>query len=138
MRLAYLDTAYHVALIDTRDALRDAALTIGELLRREGVRFVTSEAVLIEFLTYLSAHGEWIRDAAVRYVEELRSDPLVTIIPQTPALFDASFDLYRRRRDKTFSMVDCIGMVICRQQNITDVLTADNDFAQEGFTLLLS
>jgi hypothetical protein len=29
-------------------------------------------------------------------------------------------------------------MVICQQQAITDVLTADNDFAQEGLTVLLS
>jgi predicted nucleic acid-binding protein len=35
-------------------------------------------------------------------------------------------------------MVDCIGVVICQQQAIADVLTADNDFAQEGLTVLLA
>jgi predicted nucleic acid-binding protein len=71
------------------------------------------------------------------FVERLLSSPTI-IIPQTPALFEEAFDLYRCRPDKTYSMVDCIGIIVCRQQAITDVLTADRDFAQEGLTVLLA
>lgn len=93
--------------------------------------------MLVEFLTYFSAHGSAIRRAASDYIGVLKTDPLVTVIPQTPDLFDAGLDLYRRRPDKSYSMCDCMSMVVCTQHQITDVLTADRDFEQEGFKLLL-
>lgn len=34
-------------------------------------------------------------------------------------------------------MVDAIGMVICAERGIADVLSADRDFEQEGLTILL-
>jgi predicted nucleic acid-binding protein len=48
-----------------------------------------------------------------------------------------SMDLYRARLDKQYSVADCCSMLICRDRGITDVLTHDHDFAQEGFTILL-
>ena len=65
------------------------------------------------------------------------ADERVTIVPQTPALFAAALELYRRRPDKTYSMCDCISMVVCGERAITDVLSADRDFEQEGLSLLL-
>ena len=62
---------------------------------------------------------------------------MITVIEQSRPLFDQALALYRRRLDKSYSMVDCIGMVICKDRGITEVLTADHDFEQEGFTLLL-
>lgn len=108
-----------------------------EVRRLEGVSFVTTDAVLVEFLTYFSSHGKLIRRAASDYVSELRSDPSITVVPQTPILFDGGLDLYRRRSDKTYSMCDCMSMVVCTERQITEVLTADRDFAQEGFNVLL-
>jgi predicted nucleic acid-binding protein len=58
-------------------------------------------------------------------------------VPQSLALFDRSLDLYARRPDKSYSMVDCISMVVCRDLEIADVLTDDRDFEQEGFVALL-
>ena len=102
------------------------------------VTFYTTEAVLIELLTFFSNRGTHLRHQVALFVEDLRASSPTILIPQTPALFEAAFDLYRRRADKTYSMVDCIGMVVCRQQSITDVLTADQDFAQEGLVVLLA
>ncbi len=34
-------------------------------------------------------------------------------------------------------MTDCISMVVCRERGITDVLTYDRDFEQEGFVAML-
>jgi predicted nucleic acid-binding protein len=135
----YVDTSHHASVIDARDRNHLRALRLANELAQSPVAiFVTSEAVIIELLTFFSNRGSHMREEAVAYVESLRQQQQLIIIPQTPALFDAAFDLYRRRRDKTYSMVDCIGMVICQQQAITDVLTADNDFAQEGLTVLLA
>lgn len=124
-------------MIDRRDDRHLAALRVAEILRSENTGFVTTDAVLVEFLTYFSAHGRSIRTAASEYVSLLKADSLLTVVPQTPALFDAGLELYRRRPDKTYSMCDCMSMVVCAQQKISDVLTADRDFEQEGFKILL-
>jgi predicted nucleic acid-binding protein len=134
----YVDTSHHVAVVDYRDSLHERALRLANELAQSPVNlFITSEASLIELLTFFSNKGPHMRDEVAAYVTRLRSAPQTLVIPQTPALFDAAFELYRRRRDKTYSMVDCIGMVICREQGIVDVLTADDDFAQEGLRVLL-
>jgi predicted nucleic acid-binding protein len=38
---------------------------------------------------------------------------------------------------KGYSMVDCISMQVMRSRNLTEVLTHDKHFSQEGFILLL-
>lgn len=106
-------------------------------LREGAVRFVTSDAVLVEFLTYFSAWGQAARTAAVEYTRDLRIEPVIDVIAYSRELFDAALDFYLRRPDKDYSMTDCISMVICRDAQIADVLTADHDFEQEGFTILL-
>ena len=134
----YVDTAYHIAVIDPLDSYRDAALSVGDVLQERRTPFITSEAALIELLTFLSGRTPRIRRAAAAYVRALYADPLVEVVPQSQTLFDAALDLYERRPDKSYSMVDCIGMVICREREITDVLTADHDFEQEDLTILLN
>lgn len=101
------------------------------------MRFVTTEAVLVEVLTRLSKGGAHLRASAADFVRRLWDDPRLSILPQESALFFGGLDLYRRRLDKNYSMTDCMSMVVCRERGISDVLTADHDFEQEGFTVLL-
>jgi predicted nucleic acid-binding protein len=49
----------------------------------------------------------------------------------------AGLSLYKARLDKGYSLTDCISMDGTRQEGISDILTLDIHFAQEGFTLLL-
>jgi len=44
--------------------------------------------------------------------------------------------LYRNRPDKGYSMIDCISMQTMRREGLTDVLTNDRHFEQEGFRAL--
>jgi len=48
----------------------------------------------------------------------------------------AGLDLYRARLDKGYSLTDCISMQIMRREGLTDVLTNDRHFEQEGFRAL--
>jgi predicted nucleic acid-binding protein len=70
-------------------------------------------------------------------IDALRDDAAVTIVRQTAELFGAGLNLYRRRPDKGYSLTDCMSMIVCQQFDVTDVLTHDQHFAQESFTLLL-
>ena len=69
-------------------------------------------------------------------VEAMMSDPGVRIIPQSHDSFVAGFDLYRSRPDKGYSLTDCISMQIMRREGITEALTNDRHFEQEGFRAL--
>ena len=138
MREIFVDSAHYVALLNRRDQLRERAIrAVLALHAQPDVSFVTTNSVLAEVLTHQSAFGSGARAAAVALVDELSTDSRMTIVPQTPALFADGFALYRRRLDKSYSMVVCMSMVLCRERGIQDVLTADRDFEQEGFTILL-
>jgi predicted nucleic acid-binding protein len=134
----FVDSAHYIALLNRRDQLREqAARIVMALYAVPDVSFVTTDTVLVEVLTHQSGFGPGARQAACLLIDELTGDPRIDIVAQTPALFAAGLGLYRRRLDKSYSMVDCISMVVCRERRIKDVLTADRDFEQEGFTILL-
>ena len=62
---------------------------------------------------------------------------MVTVVRQTPDLFDAGLALYRRRLDRGYSLTDCMSMIVCRERRIGDVPTHDRHVEQEGFAILL-
>ncbi len=41
------------------------------------------------------------------------------------------------RQDKTYSLCDAVSFVLMRQRNISEALTTDHHFEQEGFRQLL-
>ena len=51
--------------------------------------------------------------------------------------FLAGLRLYELRNDKGYSLVDCISMTTMRRQRISEVLTNDHHFIQEGFKVVL-
>lgn len=135
MRKIFLDTAYLQALVDTRDSLHQSSVAITDEL--DIFLSVTSEMVLTELLNALSGRGGYLRDAALDIVDKLHQDSSVEIIPQTSQLFTEALLFYRQRRDKSYSLTDCASMLIMRQQNLSDALTFDRHFQQEGFNALL-
>jgi predicted nucleic acid-binding protein len=40
--------------------------------------------------------------------------------------------------DKGYSLQDCIAMNVMKAEGITQVLTSDHNFEQEGFTILMT
>ena len=56
--------------------------------------------------------------------------------PPTRADFIAALALYEARPDKGYSLTDCRSMLAMRGQGISEVLTSDRHFSQEGFTVL--
>lgn len=135
MSAVFADTAYYVAVLLESDALHDRAVAFDAESPTQ--RTITTDTVLTEVLAYFSKRGSDSRLVAVELVDALRADPRVTIVHQTPELFFAGVDLYRRRLDKGYSLTDCMSMVVCREHGIADVLTHDRHFEQEGFAILL-
>jgi predicted nucleic acid-binding protein len=89
-----------------------------------------------EFLNALSGAGPAGRAYAAATIHDLRNDSQVNVLPQTRADFDAALALYKSRLDKDYSLTDCRSMNAMRSLGISEVLTNDHHFTQEGFTIL--
>jgi len=111
------------------------AVQAGRTLR--GAVIITSEEILTEFLAHFSSQGRTIREGAARYAGRVLSNPGIIVRPQTHQSFLDGFALYKARPDKGYSLTDCISMEAMRQEGISEILTHDNHFTHEGFTLLL-
>jgi predicted nucleic acid-binding protein len=101
------------------------------------VRLITTDEVLTELLDGLAQRGAHLRDAAARAVRTILSDRRVSVHPQSRESFLAGLHLYELRYDKGYSLVDCISMTTMRNRGISEVLTNDRHFIQEGFVVLL-
>lgn len=129
----FLDTAALVALIDKTDALHARAVQVEAELGVERAHLVTSEWVLSELLAYAAAPP--LRSAALRALDTLAGE--AEVISADHGSFKVGLNLYRSRLDKSWSLVDCISIVVCRAKKIERVFTHDRHFAQAGLRVLL-
>lgn len=130
MRKAFADTFYWIALANPRDQWHAKALVVCHDEAIEAL--VTTDAVLVEFLTQFSAYGASFRCKAAELVKAILCDPMILVVPQTRELFLAGLTFFASRPDKAYSMTDCMSMIIMKRDGLSDVLTFDSHFAQEG------
>jgi predicted nucleic acid-binding protein len=130
VKLVFADTFYWIALSLPRDAAYSRAEQVLDDI-------VTTEEVLSEYLTFFCAAPEYLRREVANNVAAILDDPTVRVIPQSHDSFVAGFELYRARPDKGYSLADCISMQTMRKEGLTEVLTNDRHFEQEGFRALL-
>ena len=135
MRVVFADTSYWLALLVRTDPWHDIAVLLS--LELIDMHIVTTEMVLAELLNGVSRLGEYHRNLATTEVTRLRSDPNVDIISQSEDQFRDAFDYYRSRPDQRWGLTDCASFMVMRERGITHALTADRDFAQAGFTILM-
>jgi predicted nucleic acid-binding protein len=100
------------------------------------VRLVTTDEVLAEVLTFCSRNGPVWRGKAATMARRTRSNPDVDVLPQSRADFDAALGFYEARLDKSNSLTDCRSLLAMRALGISEALTNDHHFTQEGFTIL--
>ncbi len=135
MREIFTDTAYWIALTNRRDQHHTAALQASSSIGT--ARIVTTDAVLTEYLNALAAKGENLRQAAIKSVDIILINPAVIVVTHTRKAFRDGFALYKARPDKGYSLTDCFSMMLMRKRKITQVLTTDRHFEQEGFDVLI-
>jgi uncharacterized protein len=95
----------------------------------------TSTWVLMELADAMAAPAR--RERFLPFLQFIRANPLVTIVPPDQALFDRGLALYHQHDDKEWSLTDCTSFLIMRDNHLTDALTADHHFVQAGFTVLM-
>ena len=135
MRSVFVDSAYWIAILIDADQHQEAAWAARDKLGR--VRFVTTEEVLVEVFSGVCRAQEGVRRAAVALVRRSLKDPTVTVVAQSHDSFLAGLDLYEKRLDQGYSLVDCISMTTMRRLRIREALTSDRHFGREGYRALM-
>jgi predicted nucleic acid-binding protein len=133
VKAVFADTFYWIALSDPSDARYRDALAVESSLADATIW--TTEEVLSEFLTFFAADPRW-RARASRAAQSLFQAPAVHIVRQSHESFLSGLDFYASRLDKAYSLTDCVSMQTMRREGLTEVLTNDRHFEQEGFRAL--
>jgi predicted nucleic acid-binding protein len=132
MKRVFADSFYFIALLNERDEGHERAQSISRECR-SGI--VTTRWVLAEVADAL-CNVEW-RQRVGDFVAFVEAQPQFQVLGSSDTLFIRGLDLYRRRKDKDWSLTDCISFVVMADEELTEALTADRHFEQAGFTALL-
>ena len=124
-----------MALLFRRDTSHARVTAFSHTLARED-SFYTTDAIILEVLAAFSAAGPYLRQQAAARVEEMLADPSVRVVELTRARLLEGLALYKARPDKAYSLADCVSMQVMRHEGLTDVLTNDHHFTQEGFHIV--
>lgn len=135
MKLVFADALYWIAIVRPGDSWAEASKRARSALGP--VRIVTTDEVLAEFLAALSA-GEHLRQQAAKMVRAIHANVNVKVHPQSRDSFLRGLERYENRKDKEYSLVDCISMNAMDAESINEVLTNDHHFTQEGYRILIT
>ena len=127
-----LDTSGLYSFFDDKDFRHaDASAFIESATVR-----LTTNYVLAEFIP-LCQTRRLNRKKTLEFVEMLIINPLIEIVWVDKNLHGQAFTLLQERLDKTYSLCDAVSFVLMRTRGLTEALTTDKHFKQEGFIKLL-
>ena len=127
-----LDTSGLLCFFDIRDHRYQQAVGFVE----SADVIITHAYVLAEFVPLCQTCG-LNRSQALDFAADLFDNRLVEIVWVEEFLHRAAHALLQARLDKTYSLCDAVSFILMRERGITDALTTDKHFEQEGFVRLL-
>ncbi len=130
------DTGGWACLVNPREPFHSLAQSVYSKVRQRSGIIVTTNYVLAELVSLLLSM-RLPHATIVRFINDLRNSPLVEIVHIDPTLDAEAWDLFQRRPDKRWSLVDCASFVVMQRWGITEALTTDINFEQAGFVRLL-
>jgi predicted nucleic acid-binding protein len=136
MKKVFADSSYWIAVVRPKDQWSGAADQARKNLGSDAI-LVTTDEVLIEFLTALSRGGPSLRRTAAKMVRAILGNANVRVVQQTREGFLKGVTRYESREDKEYSLTDCISMNVMESHTMKEVLTNDHHFEQEGFKVLI-
>ena len=136
MRTIFIDALHLIARVYPHDPWHGPATQAARLLPQD-IRLITTTSILLEFLAGMADKGAYYRNRSVEVITAFQSDPSVKLIHPSYDLWQKGLDLYGQRPDKSYSLVDCISMTVMREEGITEILSNDHHFEQEGFVCLI-
>lgn len=127
-----LDTSGLLSLQHKPEPFYDLACSI-----YDGAKFrLTHSYVLAEFVALAHVRGVPRRDA-LTFCAWLLDAPMIEVAWVDETLHREALALLFARLDKTYSLCDAVSFILMRRHGLTDALTTDRHFEQEGFRRLL-
>ncbi len=132
----FVDTSHLIGVEFDHDQWHRVALLAADVTA--DMQRVTSEGVFQELLAHFARADGGTRRSVAATVRDMRADARTIVVRHTPGLLAAALDLFDGEfRHTRLSYQDCIAIQIMRDFGITDILTADQEFALAGMTPLL-
>lgn len=138
--MIFVDTWAWIALADRRDAHHGSASAQHHQLQRKKRRYVTTDYVLSETITYLydglpAAQARMF----IQAIFAATDSGIYQLVHVSPQQFRRAWDMRQQYHDKPdISFVDFSSMVVMRDLGIAEVFTGDGHFRQVnlGFRLV--
>jgi uncharacterized protein len=130
----FLDTGYLIALEAADDQHHAAAVRHWHAIVQSRPRLITTSFVLDEVATFFNSRGRHAK--AVEVGKRLLESPSVQLVHVDEDLFGAAWTYFAARKDKRFSLTDCVSFVLMHRLGIGQALTFDAHFVQAGFHTL--
>jgi uncharacterized protein len=97
---------------------------------------VTHSYVLAEFVPLAHVRG-FPREKNLEFSRRILETSEIEIVWVDETLHRRAIALLREREDKNYSLCDAVSFIVMRERGISDALTTDKHFEQEGFVRLL-
>jgi uncharacterized protein len=130
--MIFVDSGYLVALAQRRDSLHQRALVWAQRVKEP---LLTTEYVFWEMFNALSAPVDRPKGGAL--FRDFESHPANELIPASRELFHAGLAMHFARRDKAWSLTDCISFALMSERGISRALAYEEHFEQAGFEAML-
>ena len=127
-----IDTSGFLCKFEREEVCHEKAV---ELYDSATVRYTTNY-VLAEYTALAQARGI-PRKQIIEFSEHVLGEEKLEIIWIDKALHTLAVELLKRREDKTYSLCDAASFLVMRNLGITEALTTDRHFKQEGFVRML-
>ena len=127
-----IDTSGLLCLIHRREPDHERAISLYETAPAR----ITHSYVLAE-LVALAHSRKLSRRSALDFSDRIVSESEVEIVWVDKLQHANALALLRSRPDKSYSLCDAVSLLIMRERHISEALTTDRHFAQEGFHRLL-
>ena len=127
-----LDTSGLMCLLNEKDWRHADAV---RLYHATQLHLVTNY-VLAEYVALAHVRG-LSRQQTLAFSDAVLRDPNVEIVWVEKSLHQQATNLLQARRDKTYSLCDAASFILMRERGLSEALTTDKHFVQEGFARLL-
>jgi len=104
MNEVFVDTWAWIALLNDRDQQSAIAQVVLAQLREQKSKLITSDFILLEVADALSASQ--LRERTVAFINGLRRNPMVHIVPISDLILQLAWDLYSSRQDKSWGLTE--------------------------------
>jgi predicted nucleic acid-binding protein len=136
MKIIFADSFYWIALLSPKDTWHSRVIEWSQSY--PDVSLLITDGIIDEIFAHFSKQGDILRGKVIELYQNILDERNIQLIAYNQELRQAGIELYQKRPDKGYSLTDCISMIVMKKLDISEVLTNDKHFSQEGFTILFS